>query len=148
MQNSVIIIDSINHVNWFISFWVMTFAFNFILCCYVIDSNLLATFIFLEITLFHWSQSMATFVPLHKGGMPFSKGGTIYRYDWYRILFSPSIYRIEEVDQISPYRNCVILALCVWFYDRIGSPYIIMRCSRSLFSKRFMHAYMYVDPLY
>ena len=48
---------------------------------------------------------------------PCSKCGTIYRYDWCRILFSPSIYRIEEVDQISPYRNCVILVfvcLVLW----------------------------------
>ena len=50
---------------------------------------------------------------------PPSKGGTIYRYDWYRKLFSPSIYRIEEVDLISPYRKCVIFVVHesfhVWF---------------------------------
>ena len=51
--------------------------------------------------------------------MVFNKGGTIYRYDWYRILFSPSIYRIEGVDLISPYRKCVICVVHksfhVWF---------------------------------
>ena len=61
-----------------------------------------------------------------------TKGGTIYRCDWYHILFSPSIYRIEEVDQISPYRNRVIFVfVCVvlWphqlaiHYNALNSPW-------------------------
>ena len=59
-----------------------------------------------------------------------------------RYIVSRKLIRYRHIETVS------FQSLCVWFYDRISSPYIIMRCSRSLFSKRFTHAYIYVDSLY
>ena len=53
-----------------------------------------------------------------------------------RYIVSRKFIRYRHIETVS------FLSLCVWFYDRIGSPYIIMRCSRSIFSKRFTHAYV------
>ena len=53
-----------------------------------------------------------------------------------RYIVSRKFIRYCHIETVS------FLSLCVWFYDRIGSPYIIMRCSRSIFSKRFTHAYV------
>ena len=53
-----------------------------------------------------------------------------------RYIVSRKFIRYRHIETVS------VLSLCVWFYDRIGSQYIIMRCSRSIFSKRFTHAYV------
>ena len=56
-----------------------------------------------------------------------------------RYIVSRKFIRYRHIETVS------FLSLCVWFYDRIGSQYIItciMRCSRSIFSKRFTHAYV------